>query len=435
MLHDPSHYTPMIPSREISVSGKDRDILRTLAERKLRIGSLPIQQETAELWTGLNDLKSQRPMVWVNEICWHEMVVNHELTLQCEGEWAREQESALRREIYQWEHLRGDMVVNPWIECPLAIHSTDFGIIEDTDIVRTDEVSDIVSRHFHVQIESLEDLEKIQMPRITHHKQATAHRYRAFTDVFGDILPARKIGQTHIWFTPWDYLIRWTGIENAMMAICHNPGLIHAAVERLVDAWMVELDQFVKRNLLSLDCSNIRVGSGGYGYTSELPGSHYNPLTVRPHNMWGCSNAQIFADVSPEMHWEFAVEHELRWMDRWGLNYYGCCEPLHNKIEILRRIPRLRKVSVSPWCDFQRLMEGLGDTVVYSIKPSPAILAENEWQPERARAEIRKILDIAAGQAHLEFIMKDISTVRYHPQRLWNWVEIASEEVRIKRPK
>jgi hypothetical protein len=280
-----------------------------------------------------------------------------------------------------------------------------------------------------VQIESLEDLEKIQMPRISHHKQATAHRYRAFTDVFGDIFPVRKIGQTHIWFTPWDYLIRWTGIENAMMAIYHNPGLIHAAVERLVDAWMVELDQFVKRNLLSLDCSNIRVGSGGYGYASELPGPDYNPRTVRPHNMWGCSNAQIFSDVSPEIHWEFAVEHELRWMDRWGLNYYGCCEPLHNKIEILKRIPRLRKVSVSPWCDFQKLLEGLGDAVVYSIKPSPAILAEKAWQPERARMEIRKILGIASGRVHLEFIMKDISTVRYHPERLWNWAEIASEEV------
>ena len=44
--------------------------------------------------------------------------------------------------------------------------------------------------------------------------------------------------------------------------------------------------------------------------------------------MWGCSNAQIFSEVSPKMHWEFALEHDLRWLRRWGLNYYGCCEPL-----------------------------------------------------------------------------------------------------------
>ncbi len=37
--------------------------------------------------------------------------------------------------------------------------------------------------------------------------------------------------------------------------------------------------------------------------------------TCTPHNMWGCSNAQIFSEVSPQMRWEFAVEHDLRWLD------------------------------------------------------------------------------------------------------------------------
>ena len=77
----------------------------------------------------------------------------------------------------------------------------------------------------------------------------------------------RKVGQTHIWFTPWDYLIRWWGIEEAMIDLIERPDMVHAAVERMVDAWMVELDQFEEQNLLSLDCNNTRIGSGGYGYT------------------------------------------------------------------------------------------------------------------------------------------------------------------------
>jgi len=43
------------------------------------------------------------------------------------------------------------------------------------------------------------------------------------------------------------------------------PALVHAAVDRMVDAWMTELDQFVEQNLLSLDANNTRIGSGGYG--------------------------------------------------------------------------------------------------------------------------------------------------------------------------
>ncbi|NQV34434.1 MAG: hypothetical protein HQ515_17195 [Phycisphaeraceae bacterium] len=430
MLHDPSHYTPMSVAQEITVSSRDKDILRSLAARKIEIGSLAVQAQTSRQWTALNDLAPERPMVWINEICWHEMNAHEELILQCEGVWAQEQELNLRRELYQWQHLRGDMVVNPWIECPLAIHSTDFGIIEDTDIAKTDEASDVVSRRFNVQIASVDDLEKIKMPKVTHDIQATAFRYQAFTEVFEGVLPIKKVGQTHIWFTPWDFLIRWMGVENAFMALYDNPDLVHAAVDRLVDAWMVELDQFETQGLLSPDCNNTRVGSGGYGYVSSLAKQvSGDPVGISPKHMWGCSNAQIFADVSPQMHWEFALEHEMRWLQRWGLNYYGCCEQLHSKVDILKRIPRLRKVSVSPWCDFGKLSEAFGDTLVYSVKPSPAIFAEESWQPERARHAIREILDMAQGKLAIEFIMKDISTVRHDPKRLWEWSQIVMEEV------
>ena len=57
------------------------------------------------------------------------------------------------------------------------------------------------------------------------------------------------------------------------------------------------------------------------------------------------------------------------------------------------------------------------------IKPSPAILAEDEWCEKRARADIRRVLNIG-GEAGMEFIMKDISTVRYDPRRLWEWARV-----------
>lgn len=430
MLHDPSHMTPLESVQPIKINQTDKEILQALAARKMAVASLPIQQETIQAWTQLNDLNPQRPVAWINEVCWNEMDVDDELSLQCTDDWAREQELILRRELYQWEHMPADTVVNPWIDCPLAFHSTDFGIIEDTDIVRTDDTSDVVSRHFNVQIESLDDLEKIKMPVVTHDPQGTAYRQAAFAEVFEGIMPVKLVGQTHIWFTPWDYLIRWTGVENALMALYDKPDLIHAAVSRLVDAWMVELDQFEQQGLLSLDNGNVRVGSGGYAYTSELPCvTGQDEPGVKAWQMWGCSNAQIFSDVSPEMHWEFALEHDMRWLERWGMNYYGCCEGLHAKVDILKRIPRLRKISVSPWCDFEKIIEGFGDSVVYSVKPSPAILAEDDWNVQGARKAIRRLLEIGQGKVAIEFIMKDISTVRYQPRRLWEWARIVMEEI------
>lgn len=426
MLHDPSHYEPPPIAEEIQLRPADKDVLRRLASQVAEIAALGVHREKAGLWQQLNDLQSARPMVWINEIPWHEMNVDDELTLQTEHPWARDQERELRRTIYQWRHLPGDMIVSDYLACPLAVHSTDFGIIEQVDVAKTDEASDIVSRHFHIQIRDFPDLEKIKMPVVTHNEAATHYRYEAMCEVFGDIMPVKKVGQTHIWFTPWDYLCRWWGIQEAMMDLIERPDLVNAAVERMVDAWMVELDQFVALNALELDCSNTRIGSGGYGYTRQLPVADYDPDRVRPHNMWGCSNAQVFSEVSPQMHWEFALRHEMRWLERWGLTYYGCCEPLHQKVGLLRKIPNLRKLSASPRCDSHHVVREVGTDYVLSRKPNPAILAEDDWQPERARQEMAEFLEIARG-CHVELIMKDISTVRYQPQRLWEWARVAME--------
>ena len=428
MLHDPSHHTPMPLVEPIALSARDTDVLRRLAEELAAIAALPVHREKAALWQKLNDLDSARPMVWINEVCWHEMDVDGELTLRCEHPWAREQETELRRTLYQWRHLPGDMILSDYLACPLAIHSSDFGIMEQVDLAKTDEANDVVSRHYHIQIRDFPDLEKIKMPAITHYVQATAYRLAAMNEVYAGILPVRKTGQTHIWFTPWDWLIRWWGIQEAMLDLIDRPDLVHAAVERMTDAWIVELDQFVAMNLLELDCNNTRIGSGGYGYTRNLPGKDFDPDCVKPQNMWGCSNAQIFSEVSPEMHWEFAVKHDLRWLSRWGLTYYGCCEPLDGKMEVLRRIPNLRKISVNFRCNLDRVASQIGPDYVWSYKPNPAILAEDRWRPEAARGEMVAVAEKASGVgAHVEFIMKDISTVRYHPERLWDWASIAME--------
>jgi hypothetical protein len=164
--------------------------------------ALPVHKEKAKLWQKLNDLESVRPMVWINEIPWNEMNYNDELTVQCEDAWARDFELNLRQTIYQWKHMPGDMILDDYIECPLAQHSTDFGIIEDVDVIKTDDTNNIVSRHFHKQIHEEKDLAKIKMPVITHNEKVTDIWFEAISSVSDGIMPVKKVGQTHIWFTP-----------------------------------------------------------------------------------------------------------------------------------------------------------------------------------------------------------------------------------------
>jgi hypothetical protein len=414
--------------KDFHFTGKDKEILRELAKKKAEIASLPVHKEKIDLWKKLNSLKSDRPMVWINEIPWHEMGFEGELALQTTSDFSRHLEMRLRKTIYQWEHMRADMTVEPTLPCYIDHENTWFGIEELVEVARTDEKSEIYSRDFVPQIRSEGDIEKIKMPRVTVNEEATEQKFQAMKDIFDGLLKVEKRGVPGFWFAPWDELIRWWDVQDGLADLILRPQLVHGAMDRLTKAYLTMLDQFEDQNLLALNNCNYRNGSGGLGYTDELPQKDYDPQHVRARNLWGNGTAQIFSDVSPEMHIEFALNYEIQWMKRFGLNYYGCCEPLHRKIEILERIPNLRKVSMSPWVDLESGASSLGRSYVFSYKPSPAIFIKDTWDPESVRVKLRDDLK-KIKKCNVEIIMKDISTVKYQPQRLWEWAKIAIEIV------
>lgn len=427
MLKDPIMTDTTTPM-EKPLSSQDKDILRHLAEQLAAYAALPVQKEKARLWTQLNNLEKTRPLVWIEEVPWHEMNVNEELTNQTTHPWALWQETQLRRRLYQWRHFPVDMVLSDYLASPLAIDYGHFGLEVQADVIRTDEASEIISHRYHRQITEPEDIDKIKMPVVTHDLAATEAMFQRMREVYGGIMPIRKEGIKFLWFTPWDYLVQWWGVEQALMDLALRPQMVNDIVARFVDACLCQLDQYEALNLLALNHDNGRIGSGGYGYCDQLPGSRFDPAHIRPGNMWGCSNAQIFSEVSPEMHWEFALRHELRWLERWGLTYYGCCEPLDGKMDLLRRIPNLRKISMSAWIKLDRAVREVGDRYVFSYKPSPALLAEDDWDPAGVRRVLQTVVDQTAD-CRVEIILKDISTVRHQPQRLWEFGQIAMDVV------
>jgi hypothetical protein len=110
------------------------------------------------------------------------------------------------------------------------------------------------------------------------------------------------------------------------------------------------------------------------------------------------------------------------------LVYYGCCDPLDRKMEQVRRIPGVRKVSMSPWVDQSRGAAEIGRDFVYSRKPSPALLAWSRFDDDQVRQDLLATRDVCRQNGcPLEYILKDISTVCYQPQRLFEWARIAME--------
>lgn len=412
----------------VRVSREDRLILRELGSRIAEIASDPVNGKRKAFWERLNRLEEVRPMVWMNEVCWNEMEVDDELALRTSGDFCRRIETEMRQNLYQWRHMPCDMVLDPVVYSPLVVENSGFGLTTDEDTISFDPENTVVSHRFHPQIRGEEDIEKISFPRIVHHEARSRETFDAYREIFDGILTVEMRGSPGFWFAPWDVIVGWTGVEEALLDLAVRPGYIHRLVERLVDAYVFALDRYEELNLLALNNGNLRIGSGAYGYTSELPAPGCRPERVRTRDIWGCAAAQIFSAVSPAMHEEFALRYERRWLDRFGLSYYGCCEPLHKKIDILRSIPNLRKISVSPWVDLEEAASKIGGDYVLSLKPSPAVLAADGWNPEAVRSDLDARLEVARRHGcPVEIIMKDISTVSYEPRRLWEWARVASE--------
>jgi hypothetical protein len=144
---------------------------------------------------------------------------------------------------------------------------------------------------------------------------------------------------------------------------------------------------------------------------------------------WAMGMAQLFTSVSPDITEEFEIPYLQEIYAKFGAVYYGCCERLDDRLELIEKLPNVRKVSCSPWSDREHFAERLSKKYIMSNKPTPALLATDTFDEQLVRKDLRRTMDAAKRyNVPLEMILKDISTVRNDPARLWRWAEIAAEE-------
>ena len=425
--------TPFLPFQihetqrdiDLDIPKEDISLLRELGQRYAEIAALPIQEKNRQLWEDVNNLQPGRPAVWINEICWHEMNVDDELTICSKSPIGRRIESELRKTLYQWKHMPGDMVVDDIFYSPLILENSGIGVEVSASVLEVDSENTIASHSFHDVIKDEDDLEKITYPVIKHNEKRSKDFFELYGMIFSGIMSVQSRGCTGFWFAPWDDIAMLRGAQNLLLDLAMRPEFMHKFITKLTDCYIEALRQFETMNLLARNDINVRIGSGGYGYVGGMPDVG-DPQNVKPINMWGSATPQIFAAVSPQMHDEFGIQYEEKWLNLFGLTYYGCCEPLDGKIDCLSKINNLRKISISPWANVERAAEQMRDKYVVSLKPSPACFQGTSFDAAAIKSglyeQMSKLKDCS-----VEIIMKDISTVGYKPQRLWEWAKITKE--------
>lgn len=406
----------------MAFSPDDREVLRTLAGRVAEIGHHPRQAQRREMWKRHNGLKRVKPMVLCfPEGAWGELLP--ESVLLCTDGLARGIERHLRQKVYCWEHLRDDNVIEPRLNVGLVWSHTGWGL--EPGYVHSG--VDRGAWHFDPPIKEPEDLDKLHFPDLIVDEEATQRNYEAVHEAIGDILDVRLHRRIYIWGEA--SLVRviagLRGLDQIMWDMIDRPEWLHRAMAFLRDGTMRFFDQVDAYDKLDLNNEDDYVGSGGVGYTDDLPSEGFAGR-VRLRDLWGFAEAQEFSRISPEMHEEFALQYQRPLLERFGLTCYGCCEPVTDRLDYVFKIPNLRRISISPWADLRIAAERLQDRYVFSWKPNPSPVCSGADE-DTIRGSIRDALEITQGNV-FEMIMKDTHTVEGDPSRLHNWVRIAQEE-------
>jgi hypothetical protein len=405
---------------DLILSDKDKNILRKIALEVADLANRPIEKEKEKLWLNHNKLVKTVPPVFCDpEHGWTEIIPQD--SLLCENERARKWEYFLRKEVFWGAIMQDDRVIEPYFRIPYEYVNSGWGLQE----IRK-QTSDEGSYVWEAPIDNYSKLSMLHFPEINVDYDKTKNILDLLNSIFGDKYPTRinmgwwwSLGLTQT-------LVYLRGLEQMMLDMQDEPENLHRLMSILRDGSISYIEFLEKNGLLFLNNDSTYVGSGGFGWTDELPQKNFNGK-VRLKDMWGFCESQETLGVSPKMFEEFVFQYQLPILEKFGLCCYGCCEPLEKRWEIIKKIPNLRRVSCSPFSNWPEMAEKLGNNYIFSMKPTPADLADTFFDENKVRDRIREGLK-AAKNCIVEIIMKDNHTIRKDPSRVIRWVKIAKEE-------
>jgi len=399
---------------------KDREILRSLANRWMDLATQPIMEERKRLWTALKDLHAERPMVLFETWTLENYIAENEL--QCEDQSFRNIERHLRWVIRHTEEVGDDIVLEPYWRIGWHVGGTGYGV-EIKSHHAVDVTGASVGYAFENPIKTPSDIDKLKPRQWTVNREGTIKWQERLNDVFGDILPVILHGTMGLGAGLTGDLFRLIGNDRLMTWVYDEPEAIHRIMAYLRDDRIHYFTWMEKEKLLGLNNNSALVGSGSPGWTTALPQPDYNG-TARLKDLWLGMESQETTAISPKMFNEFFLPYMADVCKLFGLVYYGCCEPVHDRWDmIIKAIPNVRAVSISPWCDMKIIAEKLGKNCVFSRKPRPAPISGANPDFEMLKKDIVDTLT-SAKDCNLEIIFRDVYRINKDRERLRKWTDM-----------
>lgn len=409
---------------------QERDVIRELARRVAEIAATEEQRRRRKLWRDVNTLRRpERPPVICRpgNPCWEELLPRAKLA--CRDPFLAGVEYSLRKMLYKYE-LGDDTVIEPFWELPaevqlagdyfwgLPMHYIHAGRRYVYDGVCAPE-GGADGWLYDPVIREEADLERIVPPRYRHNVARTEENVARIHALLGDILPVRvtcKVPGHGAWLHGWASLL--CGLEPLMLFMMDRPNMVHRLMATLRDGFLDLLTQFEDMGVLTLN-------NTGELACDDLPQPDFDGIHVRLRDCWIRGESQEFQCVSPAQYEEFLLRYQMPILKRGGLTFYGCCENLTRKLDLVLTIPNLRKLICSPWTDLAKLVSAVNHrcAIEWRQKATDVVFAK-DMAP--IRRDLERGLQIARGNC-LQIVLQELHTVDGRPGRLAEWVAAAKE--------
>ena len=403
----------------------DIDILRALAEQYAEEAAKSIQNERRALWRAHLSLKPTRIPVLVTYGLWNVWCrdVFGEDRLSCQDPFFRAHEQTLRMQLFH-ASIGDDYVLEPWINQRADIITPPEGLWG----VREGKVGEEYSESggswkYDPPIKAWSDVGHLISPHHRVNEAETALRVERLQEAVGDILTV-NIDRSPAYFS-FDgdistHLAYLRGLEQLMFDMSDSPAELHALLA------------FMRDGILDVHAEAEQAGDWNRAnqknqvmcYAEELADPRPNANQQMRRDLWYHVAAQEFTLVSPQMHQEFLLQYQLPIISQFGLVTYGCCENLTHKIGMLRQIPNLRIIAVTPTADVAKCAAQIQQDYVFSWRPNPARMVCVGFDPQRVKAELQQGLEAAQGCC-VHLLLKDVETVEGDLTRLKRWTETA----------
>jgi len=389
----------------------DRERLREVAAEYAAIATSEQMVARREVWRLSNRLEKRTVPFQIED----NGTFFQDLTpeAQCEEEFARAVEHRMLRDITNYRCIDDDRIITPYYPVNWAIGRPN--ICPELSLNRApDATGRTLGYKTNTPLADLgNSLHKLRRGEFTVDREGTFRQVEVLTEVFGDILPIRIVTQQTLSAGTGlaNKAVSFMGMDSFYLAMIDQPENVHRFFEFVATEASDFLDWLEAEQLITPNNGEFSVGSGSCGYTDGLPGALVAGRTgLLAKDCWGFQEAQEATGISPEMYAEFIHPYQRRLGDRYGLLYYGCCEPVHHFWPIIKGFHSLRKITVSPWCNQESIAASVGRDCVLSRKPHPMKLCGGTFSPADFEADLQLTLEVAKHN-FVELIFRDTCTL------------------------